>query len=443
MWSSVQEQITDGTSGLAPNSGAVALVVGTSSRGGYSLLTLGKKSDISEVLGYGELPNRLRDMQKTMGDVSILALRTKGDIAGSVSPITTIGNINITLAGSPLCASEVNVSVYTEGEIGQAEVKISLTGDVERVELLPEDGIITLEDVGITLVFPLDIEYLETSRWFFETTAPTSSVEVIKEAVENALELYTPEFVFVAQSVDAGYVRTLGQFSEQLFEDHKPILFLTQTELSLDLPIAEAIAEKQVEFAKVDARFVSVVCQPLQGKTLASGLVAGHMTKAKVNQSIGATNFFAVYNEDLPAGWTNTHSRALDESRFITLRTYAGLQNLFWSNGRTMAGDKSDYRFIEVVRTVFKAIRLARRASLPYIQAPGDETGLQNLIAEVRNAIDGMTTSNPKELDDYEVEFPKGQDVVNNGVRLDISLFGIPIIRKILLTFAFKYNKTE
>ena len=33
-WSSVKEQITDGTSGLAPNSGAIALVIGTSSKGG-------------------------------------------------------------------------------------------------------------------------------------------------------------------------------------------------------------------------------------------------------------------------------------------------------------------------------------------------------------------------------------------------------------------------
>jgi len=162
-----------------------------------------------------------------------------------------------------------------------------------------------------------------------------------------------------------------------------------------------------------------------------------------VNQSIGATNYFAIYNCELPLNWTNANSRALDESRFITLRTYAGLQNLFWSNGRTMASDKSDYRFMEIVRTVFKAIRLARRASLPYIQAEGDESGLQNLLAEVRNSIDEMVSTTPKELDNYEVEMPSGQDVVNNGVRLDISLFGIPIIRKILLNFMFRYNKSE
>lgn len=445
-WSSVYEQITDGTSGLTPNGRVAALVVGTASKGTIGVpITIGKKSNVPQVLGYGEMPNRLHDMQKTMDDVSVLALRTSGDIAGTMSEVTTTGNINITLAGESLCTSEVKVEVYTPGEIGQAEVKISITGDLEKNEviLIPEDAIITLEDIGINLVMSLDIEYTTTSSWSFNTTAPTSSFEAIKEAVENALEIHTPEFVFVAQHVDANFVKALGELSERLFEDHKPVLFLTSTELNTSKPLAESLAEKQAEFARLDARFVSVVCQPLANGNSAEGLVAGHITKAAVNQSIGATNYFAVYNESLPEKWSNIHSRTLDESRFITLRTYAGLNNLFWSNGRTMASDKSDYRYIEVVRTVFKAIRLARRASLPYIQAPGDETGLQNLLAEVRNAIDGMTATNPKELDSYEVELPSGQDIVNKGVRLDISLFGIPVIRKILLNFMFRYNKSE
>ena len=444
-WSSVKEQITDGTSGLAPNSGAIALVIGTSSKGGLSPLTVGKKSDISKILGYGEMPKRIIDMQKTMADVSVLALRTKGDVEGTISQINTLGNINITLTGTPLCTSEVKCEIYTEGEIGQAEVKISLTGDIKKEEiiLLPADGIIALEDIGLTLVFPLEIAFTETSQWSFSTTAPTSSFDIIEEAVKNALELHTPEFVFITQSVNADFVKKLGALSELLFEDHKPIMFLCETSLDSSKSYSEAIADKQAEFVKIDARFVSVVCQPLANGISSSALCAGHITKARVNQSVGATNNFAIYYGEAPAEWTNINSRALDESRFITLRTYAGLQNLFWTNGRTMANDKSDYRYIEVVRTVFKAIRLARRASLPYIQAPGDETGLQNLLAEVRNSIEGMTTSNPKELDDCEVIMPSGQDVVNNGVRLDISLFGIPIIRSILLNFSFKYNKGE
>lgn len=229
---------------------------------------------------------------------------------------------------------------------------------------------------------------------------------------------------------------------ETLFTDkHQPLFALLETNLDSSKPLAEAVTAKIAEYKGVDARFVSVVCQPLANRQSAAALCAGTLTQASVNQSIGATKYFGMQGLQLPEGWTNQTSRSLDEARFITLRTYAGLNGLFWANGRTLASDTSDYRFIEVVRTVFKAVRLARRASLPYIQAPGDKSGLQALLAEVRAALTKMTASNPKELDDFAVIMPSGQDIVNNGVQLDISLYGIPIIRKIILNFMFKYNQ--
>ncbi len=297
--------------------------------------------------------------------------------------------------------------------------------------------------MNFLLAFPIDTDYTVEDTWSFSTSPLPVSFETIEETITNILEIYTPEVIAITQAVDGDFVKALGATSERLFEDHKPTLFLTHTELDTDVSYSEAVAHKQIEFAKIDARFVSVVCQPLADDSSALGLCLGHIVKARVNQSIGATNYFGISEASLPDGWTNVNSRALDESRFITLRTYAGLNNIFWSNGRTMAGDTSDYRFIEVVRTVFKAIKLARLSTLPYIQADGDDIGLQNLLAEVRNAIECMVTTNPKELDSYEVELPSGQDVANNGVQLEISLYGIPIIRTILLNFMFQYNESE
>jgi len=106
-----------------------------------------------------------------------------------------------------------------------------------------------------------------------------------------------------------------------------------------------------------------------------------------------------------------------------------------------MANDNSDYRFIEIIRTVFKAIRLTRRVSLPYTQAPGDETGVYNLISEVRNTLNTMTNISNKELDTFNVILPEGQDIINNGIMLNIELYGVPIIRKINLNFLYKYQQ--
>lgn len=509
MWSKVNEKIIDGTSGLSPNSGPIAIVVGTSTKGTLGkAISLGKKSDVASDLGYGTLSSRILDMQKTMADVSILAIPTEQTDAGTFSEIKKIGAHQITTERTPLYTSDLKITVTNSGKIGTAEVKIESTGDkfFEESFIIPKkvvakltkdeivdktkdeivDGLIKLDDLGISLQFPIDAIYTSyfpaepevpatplipatsttpeisaipaipakpevlADSWSFSTTAPTSSFAVLETVISQALEMYTPEFVFVAQSVDEDFVKTLGSLSERLFEDHKPVMFLTETDLDPTKSLSDAITDKTEKFAKIDARFVSVVCQPGyvltsagKVKRSASGLCAGHITKANVNQSVGATNNFAIYDFELLENWTNANSRALDESRFVTLRNYAGLNNLFWTNGRTLASDKSDYRYIEVVRTVFKAIRLSRRAALPFIQSNGDTIGVQNLLTEVRSAIDTMVTNTPKELDDFAIELPKDQDVANNGVILNIELFGIPIIRTINLNFMFKYNKSN
>lgn len=445
MWSSVEEKITDGTSGLSPNTEPAAVLIGTCSKGTVNVpVSLGKGSKIEDVLGYGELPRRFAEMQANMSDVSVIAAPSNPDQPGTIGEVKQTGDKALTVSGATKCAASVSITVITAGAAGSAEVNISITGDKTGSEILliPANGTIALEDLGITLLFPTEGEFAVTDAWSFGITAPASTFASLQAALDAALELYNPEFVFVCQTTTAADAVNWSAYMETLFTDkHQPLFALLETNLDSSKPLAEAVTAKIAEYKGVDARFVSVVCQPLTNKQSAAALCAGTLTRASVNQSIGATKYFGMQGLQLPEGWTNRISRSLDEARFITLRTYAGLNGLFWASGRTLASDTSDYRFIEVVRTVFKAVRLARRASLPYIQAPGDKSGLQALLAEVRAALTKMTASNPKELDDFAVDMPSGQDVVNNGVQLDISLYGIPIIRKIILNFMFKYNQ--
>jgi hypothetical protein len=45
----------------------------------------------------------------------------------------------------------------------------------------------------------------------------------------------------------------------------------------------------------------------------------------------------------------------------------------------------------------------------------------------------------PPELADYVVEIPPDQDIVNNGVAVEMALIGIPIIRQIKLYASYIY----
>ena len=135
---------------------------------------------------------------------------------------------------------------------------------------------------------------------------------------------------------------------------------------------------------------------------------------------------------------------ALEDAGFLTAKKYGGLEGTYWADSRTLADDTSDYRYEEVLRTVFKAIRLTRIAALKsmYDEAgdplrPNNDNGLAYLKANLENALDVMVGD--KELAAYVVDIPPGQDIVNNGVSVELSLIGIPIIREIKLYNRYIY----
>ncbi|OHD14393.1 MAG: hypothetical protein A2086_03350 [Spirochaetes bacterium GWD1_27_9] len=170
-----------------------------------------------------------------------------------------------------------------------------------------------------------------------------------------------------------------------------------------------------------------------------SGVMAGTIASARVNESIGKVKKFPISNVKLPQGWTNTHSTILNDAGFVVLRRLEGLNSLYFARGNTLAEDTSDYKYIEIVDTVFKAIRLGRVGALKDLQSEGDSAGITNAHAEIITAISTMTSASPKELDSFEVIIPPNQDIVNNGLVFNLVLYGIPIIKNMKLNFMFKY----
>jgi hypothetical protein len=138
--------------------------------------------------------------------------------------------------------------------------------------------------------------------------------------------------------------------------------------------------------------------------------------------------------------------QVLETSGYTTAKYYAGLSSVYWGDGRTLADATSDFQYEEVLRTVFKAVRLSRIAALKsmYDEAgdptlEGNATGLTYLKANIENALNTMRAAVPRELAGYVVEIPEGQDVANNGVAVNITLIGIPIIRQIMLYANYTY----
>ncbi|MEG6552348.1 DUF2586 family protein, partial [Desulfocurvibacter africanus] len=154
----------------------------------------------------------------------------------------------------------------------------------------------------------------------------------------------------------------------------------------------------------------------------------------------------AISQGTLPEEWNEAVQQQLEKAGFITAKRYAGLSGAYWGDARTLAEATSDYQYIEVLRTVFKAVRKMRIQALKSMydevgdpKANGGAAGIEFLRTNLGLALDTMVLAVPQELAGYVLTIPEGQDIVNNGLAVEPELVGIPIIRSIKLYTSYYY----
>lgn len=553
----VLQYLIEGTSGLAPGGvDGKALIAGVCSLGqvgkGY---VIGKRTDLTAMLGTGPLVDRVRDMLATGGqEPVVVAVPVQGQPGGYITtPVVTGSKVLATVSGVPAANTDCIVQVVTPGALGTATVKLSLDngktyseaqnsaeqiplgtgkeatgatlcfspaalleegasyrltvrsaigpvsrigeatspmltvlpqasvlaggellvqiikgGDLNtgtyqlsvdggdnfgKIRTLPVDGEAPLTDYGVTLTFPSGM-YTAGTTYTCRLLPPTPSIVDVMAALESPLSLYDVEFVYVAGASDSVDWSAAQAKAEELWAHQRPTYFKMESRLPYDNEdlndfTAYLLAERQ-NFA---GRFVTVCCQygeisDLSGERRLrnmAGLQAGRVLSIPVQRATGRVKDGPVSQATLPEGWEAVQS-VLEGAGFLTAKKYAGLDGVYWGDSRTMAEDTSDYRYEEVLRTTFKAIRKLRIAALKsmYDEAgdplrPEADGGLAYLRASLENALDSMVKALPKELAGHVVDIPPGQDIANNGVAVEVTLIGIPIIRQIKLFAKYVY----
>ena len=66
--------------------------------------------------------------------------------------------------------------------------------------------------------------------------------------------------------------------------------------------------------------------------------------------------------------------------------------------------------------------------------------GIAFLKANIEAGLNAMAAASPQEIAAAVVTIPEGQDIVNNGIAVEITLLGIPIIRQISLHAKYVYS---
>jgi hypothetical protein len=375
----------------------------------------------------------------------------------AIGPVTRQGveSPMIDVAGTVLAGAEVMIQIVKPGGRNVGTYRLSVDGgdNYGKTRTIPVDGVVSLPDYGVAVTFP-EGEYAGGATYLCDLLPPMPGIVDVMTALESPLALNDVEFVHVAGPTDSVDWSAMQAKADELWNLHRPTYFKAAARLPYaGEDLNDYTAYLQTEREAVAGRFVQVCCQfgeisdPGGERKIRNwgGLQAGRVMSIPAQRATGRVKDGPVSQGGLPDGWEAVQP-VLEEAGYLTAKKYAGLKGAYWGDSRTLAEDTSDYRYEEVLRVVFKAVRKARIAALKsmYDEAgdpllPADKSGTAYLKARIENALATMVAAIPKELAAYIVDIPPGQDIANNGVAVEITLIGIPIIRQIKLYASYVY----
>lgn len=375
---------------------------------------------------------------------------------GPVDHTGTGSDGDIAVSGTVAAGADVVFTVVTGGGRNEGTYKLSLDGgdSWDAVRTIPVDGVIPVGNTGAVITAG-EGDLTVGDMFSFVLNAPVPSISAVMTAIEQPLSLYDVESVYVVGPSDGTDWAAMGAMADTLWNAHRPTYFRAEARLpyygeGLDSWVSDLVAEVSGfshRFVTVCAAFGEV--SDTTGKRLTrnwAGLLAGRVMAIPVMRAAGRVRDGGISQGSLPDDFTSAHQVMLEKAGYVTAKRYAGLSSAYWGDGRTLADPTSDYQYEEVVRTVFKAVRKARIAALKsmYDEAGdaflvGSAAGINYLKTNIETALSTMVAAVPSEMAGAVVEIPPGQDIVNNGVAVMITLIGLPIIRSIKLYASYVY----
>jgi len=367
------------------------------------------------------------------------------------------GGPEIEVAGDVGASAYIVLRILANGLPNEATYMMSLDGgDTWGVEkTIPLSGSIPAGSTGVTINVSDTTPMQAGDKYEFELYAPEPTVSGVMDVIDHALDLYDVEFVYICGPSSSVSWAAMGAKSDELWNKHRPTFFLAESRLpnageDLDEWVSAMISERQSythRFVLVNTAFGEVTSTSGERqKRNYGGLLAGKILSIPVNTAIGKVALGAISQASLPDNYSEAHQQQLESAGLITAKRYAGLSGVYWGDDRTLADATSDYQYLVVLRTTFKAIRIARIAALKSVYseagdpvAEGGASGIDSLKADIEVALEQMIKSIPSELAAALVDIPAGQDIVNNGVTVMLDLVGIPIIKSIRLYARYTY----
>ncbi len=378
-------------------------------------------------------------------------------VRAPVGPVAKVGSgPDITAAGTPKAGAEVVLTVTKAGgrNVGQYQLSTDGGDNFARTRTIPIDGLIACGTTGVTITVPAQ-DLMLGDTYSFRILPPTPSVSDVIQALALPLERIDPEFIHVVGPSDSVDWAALGTLADDLFSKHRPTFFTCESRLPYDgedlsdwtSALLDEVSGVAHRFVSVCAAFGEIVDVTGQRKLRnAGGLLVGRIVSIPVMRDIGRVRDQGISQLTIPSTFTEAMQVELEAAGYVTATMYAGLRSAYWGEARTLAEATSDYRTLEILRVVFKGLRLLRVQALKSLKDEAGDwarganaSGITYLQGNLAAALNTMVAAVPQELAAAEIVIPDGQDLVNNGLAVEVTFIGIPIIKKIKLFASYVY----
>lgn len=382
----------NGLGNTPPSPSGIIAVVGPTSIGtaGSPTSLGGNAQNVVDVFGYGPAADLASNLVQGGSTVVVCKTAATAGVVGSVTHTGT-GVSVMTVTGNSFDRYDVIVTVVRAGTAGsdpEPGFTVSLdNGRTTSNEIrMPADR--TYEGLqaqcGIVLNFTA-ATLVVGDTYTFSAAAPTSTAAQVVTALA-ALQAGTEPFsyVYVTGAYDAADCVTINTKVGTMRDPGKVFAGLILESVDSDGIDSEAtwMADLSADFdGTFQSNFASIAAGyiPVQSAVLGSylwrsigWLAAVRMSLTAVSRDLAAVADGALTpyknasaslaGRFVPSGHFVHNENAtpgLDADKFMTIRSFPNLIGFYITNPRVMSGPTSDYRYIQYVRVVDEAARLA------------------------------------------------------------------------------------
>lgn len=404
--STITQTIGDGGLGLISQDASQAHVaIGIASAGTVNVLAFYTDPDrLRADYGQGPLVDKaIYHLQVAGGPVGVM--RVTGSIAGAAGSVTkTVSPAGtstgtVTVAGAAFDAYEARIEVLVSGTLGTATFRISLDGgdNFSGAIAVPAGGSYPVPNTNLTLTFvpgagPFFFRAGEVHT--FTCTAPGYSSTDATNAFNALRTTYaTARFGFVhlvgAATTPSGAATIAAAVDVAMTAEANAFRYLfaiVECPDDTDANIIAAFTSFSSTRVMVAAGFCELVANGRVLKRNAAWPLAARVSKQDIRRDLARTR------QDDEGGPLQGVTRlyrdeyatpGLDDARFATLRTYAGISGFYVGNGRMMANLGSDYQFVQFRRLMDRACTINYQALFPLLNDDVVRVDAAGLIVEV------------------------------------------------------------